>query len=199
MLRLIILVFISAALAILAFGNSQPVSLVILGSARTPEIPFGLMLIAAVGIGALITLLLYGLIGLRRPPESKYRPIGRQVPYPDSPGNSNFPASGSSSGSSSGPSSAGSPYPPTSPYGRSSAFVSEPVVPQDATPPISPSTPESAQTDAAATEASYVSASASSNASGASATEPASKSLFGLGKAIANIREGQAGKEKKKE
>lgn len=122
MTRLIILLLILAALAILAVQNlSTSVSLVILGSARTPQIPFGLLLLGAVCTGALITLVLYGLVGLRRSPESKYRPMGRRVPYPDSPGSTTLPDSGPPYSSAS----AG-----TTPYstaGSSTAFVSEPT------------------------------------------------------------------------
>jgi hypothetical protein len=133
MARIIILLLILAALAILAVQNlATPVSLVILGSSRTPEIPFGLLLISAIGLGALITLVLYGLVGLQRPPESKYRPLGRRVPYPDGPA----------------PASSGTPYSPaasySSPRSSSTAFVNEPRVseprtPQDSVPPESAS------------------------------------------------------------
>ncbi len=131
--RIILLLLILAALAILAVQNlSTPVSLVILGSSRTLEIPFGLLLVGTLCLGALITLILYGLVGLQRPPESKYRPLGRRVPYPESPG---------------GTPTSGAPYSPASPYGSSpgssgsiprsssTAFVSEPKVPQDSTSP----------------------------------------------------------------
>jgi hypothetical protein len=116
---------------ILAVQNlSIPVSLVILGSSKTPEIPFGLLLVGAVGIGALITLILYGLIGLQRPPESKYRPLGRRVPYPENPGSAPT---------------AGTPYSPAAPYSSnrssSTAFVSEPKAPQDSAPPESAQAP----------------------------------------------------------
>lgn len=122
MTRLIILLLILAALAILAVQNlSTPVSLVILGSARTPEIPFGLLLLGAVCIGALITLILYGLVGLRRSPESKYRPMGRRVPYPDSPGSTALPDSGPPY------SSAGAGASPYNVASSSTAFVSEPM------------------------------------------------------------------------
>ena len=128
--RLIIWLLILAALAVLIVQNlSTPVSLVILGSARTPQIPFGLLLLGAVCIGALITLILYGLVGLRRSPESKYRPMGRRVPYPDSPGSTTLPDSGPPSGSTYGSTStAASPYNAAS---SSTAFVSEPAPPQD--------------------------------------------------------------------
>lgn len=129
--QIIILLLILAALVILAVQNlSIPVSLVILGSSRTPEIPFGLLLVGAVGIGALITLILYGLIGLQRPPESKYRPLGRRVPYPENPGSAPT---------------AGTPYSPATPYSSnrssSTAFVSEPKTPQDSAPPESAQAP----------------------------------------------------------
>ena len=123
--RLIILLLILAALAVLAVQNlSTPVSLVILGSARTPEIPFGLLLLGAVCIGVLITLILYGLVGLRRPPESKYRPMGRRVPYPESSGNAAPPDSGLLYGST-------STAPPYGAASSSTAFVNEPMPAQD--------------------------------------------------------------------
>ncbi len=129
--RIILLLLILAALAILAVQNlSTPVSLVILGSSRTPEIPFGLLLVGTLCLGALITLILYALVGLQRPPESKYRPLGRRVPYPENPGSST----------------SGAPYSPASPYASASssprssstAFVSEPKIPQDSVSPDSP-------------------------------------------------------------
>lgn len=140
--RLIILLLISAAIAVLAFGNTQPVSLVILGSTRTPEVPFGLLLAIALGVGALLTLLLYGLIGLHRPAQSKasskYQPIGRRVPYPENSGGSDFSTTSapyaSVGGATSGSAAA---------YGtasRSTAFVPEPATtPQDSA--ATPSTP----------------------------------------------------------
>ncbi|MGB3292493.1 MAG: hypothetical protein WBB01_05775 [Phormidesmis sp.] len=119
MIRVIILLLILAALVILAVQNfSTSVALVIL-SGKTAAIPFGLLLAGAVGMGALISLILYGLVGLRRSPESKYRPLGRRVPYPESPGDTSLPSSSP-------------PYQPPSTYGSSSAFVSAPVTPQDA-------------------------------------------------------------------
>ncbi len=127
MIRIIVLLLILAALVILAVQNlSIPVALVILGG-RTGAIPFGLLLVGAVGIGALISLILYGLVGLRRSPESKYRPLGRRVPYPESPGDTTLPSSSP-------------PYQPQATYGSSSAFVSEPpMTPQDSA-PSSPAT-----------------------------------------------------------
>ena len=122
MIRAIVLLLILAALAVLAVQNlSTSVALVILSS-RTGEIPFGLLLVGAVGVGALISLILYGLLSLlRRSPESKYQPLGRRVPYPESPRDAAQPVSSS-------------PYQPEAPYG-SAAFVSEPAaVPQDSTP-----------------------------------------------------------------
>lgn len=120
--RLIILLLPVAALIVLAVQNSTPaIALNFLGGSL-PALPFGLLLAIAVALGALVTLVLYGLIGLRRPPESKYKPIGRRVPYPEGPGYS--PAPGSSS---TGPADTPS-YPigePTTSY-SSSAFVSEP-------------------------------------------------------------------------
>ncbi len=118
MIRLIVLLVILAALVILAVQNlATPVVLVIL-SGRTTAIPFGLLLVGAVGVGVLISLVLYGLVSLRRSPESKYRPMGRRVPYPDSASDT-----------------ARSPYQPADPYSASSAFVTEPpVTPQDSAP-----------------------------------------------------------------
>ena len=138
--RLIILLLTLAVLAILTVQNTTPVALVILGSTTLPAIPFGFLLLAAIGLGALLTLFLYGLVGLKRPPESKYQPMGRRVPYPDSPGSTTLPPSG--------PPTSSPPYgaPPVDTYSAgSSAFVSEPTsspandpspasVPQD-TPP----------------------------------------------------------------
>ncbi|MEL6471804.1 MAG: hypothetical protein AAFQ74_18920, partial [Cyanobacteria bacterium J06623_4] len=110
------------------------VSLVVLSS-TLPELPLGILLVCAVGIGALLTLILYGLVSLRRPPESKYRPMGRRVPYPDSPGSSTLPPSGP-------------PYKPEdssatgSGYGSTpSAFVSEPATTADPA-PASPPPPQ---------------------------------------------------------
>jgi uncharacterized integral membrane protein len=128
MLQLIILLLALAALAIVAVQNmSTSVALVLLGSIKTAAIPFGLLVVGAVAIGALLTLTLYGLVGLQRAPESKYRPVGRRVPYPDSPDSG-------SSGSSYGGSGVG--YggykPATEPAyssgragGRSTAFVND--------------------------------------------------------------------------
>lgn len=119
MIRVIVLLLILAALVILAVQNlATSVALVILGG-RTAEIPFGLLLVGAVGVGVLVSLVLYGLVGLRRSPESKYRPMGRRVPYPDSSGDTARP-----------------PYQPTATYsGGSSAFVTEPpVARQDSVP-----------------------------------------------------------------
>ena len=118
MIRAIVLLLILAALAVLAIQNfSTPVALVILSS-RTGEIPFGLLLVGAVGVGALVSLILYGLLSLRRSPESKYRPLGRRVPYPESPRDTSLPPSSP-------------PYSSSAPY-SSAAFVTEPsVTPQD--------------------------------------------------------------------
>ena len=130
MIRAIILLLILAALAVLAIQNfSTPVALVILSS-RTGEIPFGLLLVGAVGVGALISLILYGLLSLRRSPESKYRPLGRRVPYPESPRDTSLPPSSPS-------------YSSEAPY-SSVAFVAEPsITPQEA----APSPPTTAYSD----------------------------------------------------
>ncbi|MEL6603609.1 MAG: hypothetical protein AAFP20_10350 [Cyanobacteria bacterium J06614_10] len=130
--RLIILLLTLVALAVLALQNlSTTVSLVVL-SGTLPELPLGILLVCAVGIGAFLTLILYGLVSLRRPPESKYRPMGRRVPYPNSPGSSTLPPSGP-------------PYKPEdstvsgSGYGStSSAFVSEPATTVDPAPASPP-------------------------------------------------------------
>ena len=118
--RIIVFLLTIAALAILALQNlATEVPLVILGKTFADAMPLGLLLLVTVGIGALLTLIFHGLVGSRRPPESKYRPMGRRVPYPEGPGSSNpLPATGSSSDSSLGDYSAG--------YSSSSAFVSEP-------------------------------------------------------------------------
>jgi hypothetical protein len=129
--RLIILLLILAALAVLAVQNfSTAIALVVL-SGQTPEIPLGLLLVGAVGIGALVTLILYGLVGAQRPPESKYRPMGSRVPYPDSPGSTTLPRSSPT-------------YEPRSSY--SSAFVAEPKT-SDSAPDTLPNRPPSRPPD----------------------------------------------------
>ncbi|MEO0768417.1 MAG: hypothetical protein AAFY72_03135 [Cyanobacteria bacterium J06649_4] len=130
--RLIVLLLTLIALALLAVQNlDTPVSLVILSS-TLPAISLGILLVSAIGIGALLTLVLYGLVGIRRPPESKYRPMGRRVPFPEGSG-STLPPTEPNYGTSSGSS-----Y--TS--GSSSAFISEPSSPVDSprTPQDTPST-----------------------------------------------------------
>ncbi|MEL7071566.1 MAG: hypothetical protein AAGN15_23360 [Cyanobacteria bacterium J06581_3] len=122
--RLIILLLSVAALAVLALQNlATTVPLVVLGRTLL-DIQLGVLLAISVGIGALLTLVLYGLVGLRRAATSKYQPMGRRVPYPDSSG-STLPPSGGPSG----PDSA-TPYGAKSPadtgYSSPSAFVSEP-------------------------------------------------------------------------
>ena len=78
--RIIVLALTAAALSVLTFQNlATEVPLVILGSTFVEAMPFGLLLLIAVGIGALLTLIFYGLVGSRRPPESKYRPMGRRA------------------------------------------------------------------------------------------------------------------------
>ncbi len=85
MFRFIVLLIISAVLAVITVQNlTTPIALVIL-SGKMPAVPFGLLLLGAFCLGALVTLVLYGLVSLHRPPESKYRPMGRRVPYPDGP------------------------------------------------------------------------------------------------------------------
>ncbi|MGD1897911.1 MAG: hypothetical protein ACFB16_13265 [Phormidesmis sp.] len=124
--RLIILLLTVAALSILTLQNlarESAVPLVVMGQTVAESFPLGLLLLISVAIGSLLTLILYGLVGLQRPPESKYRPMGRRVPYPpDSPGSTTLPASGPSSD-----------YTPQPAYGdryssSSSAFVTEPNV-----------------------------------------------------------------------
>ncbi|MEO0852416.1 MAG: hypothetical protein AAFY15_02775 [Cyanobacteria bacterium J06648_11] len=137
--RLIVLLLTLIALALLAVQNlDTPVSLVILSNSL-PEIPLGILLVCAIGSGALLTLILYGLVGRRRPPESKYRPMGRRVPSPGDP-DSTLPPTGPSPYGQSSPSSySGSSYSPSS-----SAFVSEPSnqssnqpsTPVDEAPPV---------------------------------------------------------------
>lgn len=125
--RLIILLFIALVMAAVAVQNPTSLSLVVLGGSRTPDIPLGLMLVGAVALGSLTTLVLYGLVGLRRPPESKYRPMGQRVPYPNSPGSTTLPPSGPAY------------QPEEKPYSSpSTAFVSEPTVPQDSASVSSP-------------------------------------------------------------
>ncbi len=129
--RLIILMLPVAALIVLAVQNRVPVIALNFLGGSLPAIPFGLLIAIAAGVGALVTLLLYGLIGLRRPPESKYKPMGRRVPYPDTSGSSSLPTN---------PTTAPpySPAEPTTTY-STSAFVNDPApdgppasIPQDA-------------------------------------------------------------------
>jgi len=146
--RIIVFLLTVAALAIVALQNlATEVPLIIFGKTFASAMPFGLLLVITVGIGALLTLIFYGLLGSRRPPESKYRPMGRRMPYPESPSSNPLPASKPAVDSSYGDSSQG--------YSRSSAFVSEPetaqpfVTPpenppiQDTPPASSPDTPSS--------------------------------------------------------
>ncbi|MEL7356894.1 MAG: hypothetical protein AAFN40_10080 [Cyanobacteria bacterium J06560_6] len=122
--RLIILLLSVAALAVLALQNlATTVPLVVLGRTLL-DIQLGVLLAISVGIGALLTLVLYGLVGLRRAATSKYQPMGRRVPYPDSSG-STLPPSGGPSGPDSA-TSYGAKSPADAGYSSSSAFVSEP-------------------------------------------------------------------------
>lgn len=120
MFRLIILLLPITALIIVAVQNRTPaIALNFLGGSL-PAMPFGLLLAITTGFGALITLLIYGLISWRRPLESKYKPMGRRVPYPDSDPSPSNPAATPSTYSSTGSSDyATSSYP-------SDAFVPEP-------------------------------------------------------------------------
>ena len=100
------------------------------------------MLVSGAALGSSLRWVLYGLVGLRRPPESKYRPMGQRVPYPNSPGSTTLPSSGPA-------------YQPaeTTPYSTSStAFVSEPGTPQE--PPAS-SPPDSSSQYATPYSAAY--------------------------------------------
>ena len=107
-------------LAVLAVQNmATTIPVVILGQSMA-EMSLGILLLVAIAIGALLTLILYGLISLGRSSESKYRPMGRRVPYPEGPSSSNLPSSGPSSGIGNASSFAAD-------SSRSSAFVSEPV------------------------------------------------------------------------
>ncbi len=124
--RLIISLLTLALLAILTVQNlssTSEVPLVLVGRTVSEGVPLGWLLLAAAGIGALLTLFLYGLVGLHRPPESKYRPMGRRVPYPDSPGSASLPTSRQTDDFDTPTSTAR--Y-GESDYGRSAAFVSEP-------------------------------------------------------------------------
>ena len=124
MTRLMIAVVIAIVMAVLAIQNQEATALTILGARQTPEIPFGLLLVGAFSIGALLTLFLYGIVGLQRPPESKYKPMGRRVPYPESPNSATIPPSGPATESA-------SPYATaTQSYSSSTAFVSD-SPPQD--------------------------------------------------------------------
>ncbi|MFK8184114.1 MAG: hypothetical protein AB8B99_12130 [Phormidesmis sp.] len=132
MTRLMIFAVIVIVMAVLAIQNQDATALTILGSRQTPAMPFGLLLVGAFSAGTLLTIFLYGLVGLQRPPESKYRPMGRRVPYPDSPGSTNLPPSGPSTNT------ASSPYATAGQsYGSTSAFVSEPS-PQSTSPQSTP-------------------------------------------------------------
>lgn len=128
MVKLIILLLIIGIMAALAIQNPTAFPLVVLGSYQTAAIPLGLMIVGAVVLGMLLTLILYGLVGLRRPPESKYRPMGSRVPYPASPGATDLPPSGP-------------PYQPPATYSTptpSTAFVSEPATSSQDSTPASP-------------------------------------------------------------
>ena len=132
MTRLMIFVVILVVMAVVAIQNQEATALTILGSQQTPEIPFGLLLVGAFGAGSILTLFLYGLVGINQPPESKYRPMGRRVPYPDSPGSTDLPPSGPPTDT------AAAPYATVGQsYGSSGAFVSEPTPQESGAPPQS--------------------------------------------------------------
>ncbi|MEM6448945.1 MAG: hypothetical protein AAF703_01390 [Cyanobacteria bacterium P01_D01_bin.105] len=125
MTRLMIFAVIVMVMATVAIQNQETTVLTILGAQQTPEIPFGLLLVGAFGAGALLTIFLYSIVGSRRPPERKYRPMGRRVPYPDNPATSTNPPTSPTSAEAS-PAYAAT----NSAYGSSTAFVNEPS-PQD--------------------------------------------------------------------
>ena len=88
--RLIILLLTLASLTLVTvqnLGEDKAVRFVVLGTPLS-SIPLGLLLLCAVGTGALTTSILYGLVGLHRPAnsakKSKYQPMGSRVPYPES-------------------------------------------------------------------------------------------------------------------
>lgn len=151
--RLIVLLITLASLTLVTvqnLGAEKAVSLVVLGRPLS-SIPLGLLLLGAVGTGALTTLVLYGLVGLRRPAESatksKYKPMGSRVPYPES--GSTVPPTGST---------ASSPYSSTgsatgsAAYGSGgSAFVTEPPVDKAGTPPTSAASAPPSSSPASAT------------------------------------------------
>ena len=114
--RLIVLLITLASLTTVTvqnFGSDKAVPLVVLGTPLA-SISLGLLLLCAVGTGALITLLLYALIGLYRPvnkaSQSKYQPMGSRIPYSETSSNPSAPQTASS----------------YSTYGSSTAFVTEP-------------------------------------------------------------------------
>lgn len=118
--RLIILLLTLASLTTVTvqnLGSDKAVPLVVLGT-PIASIPLGLLLLCAVGTGALITLLFYALVGLYRPAnkasQSKYQPMGSRIPYSETSSNPNIPQTGSGAGSSYSTSSS------------STAFVTEP-------------------------------------------------------------------------
>ena len=138
--RLIILLLTLASLTLVTLqnlGEDRAVSLVILGQPLS-SIPLGLLLLGSVGIGALSALVLYGLVGLRRPADSatksKYKPMGSRVPYSES--GSTIPPTGSYSAptGSTASSTAGS----AAYSSGGTAFVTEPPVDSAGTPPSNP-------------------------------------------------------------
>ncbi|MEO0646852.1 MAG: hypothetical protein AAFZ17_11935 [Cyanobacteria bacterium J06650_10] len=133
--RLIVLLLVSAALTTLTLqnrGEDSAVPLVVAGQTVIESMPLGLLLLLSVAAGSLLTLVLYGLVGIGKPPENKYRPMGRRVPYPDAPGGSSSVPSTPEPGAGFTPQDSA-----TSSYGSSSAFVSEPT--SGASNPRSPS------------------------------------------------------------
>lgn len=121
--RLIILLLTLASLTIVTvqnLGEDKAVRFVVLGTPLS-AVPLGLLLLCSVAAGALVTLLLYGLVGLHRPAsstvKSKYQPMGSRVPYTDAASDSNAPR----------PDSSYSTATTGTAYGSSStAFVTEP-------------------------------------------------------------------------
>jgi len=150
--RLIVLLLTLASLTVLTvqnLGADKAVSLVVLGTPLS-SIPLGLLLLGAVGVGALTTLVLYGLMGLRRPTENsikdKYKPMGSRVPYPETPGSATTPPTGSNYSSD---------YTTTTSaaYGSGNAFVTEPPVDSIGTPTSTPTEPDSSRTSSTGSQA----------------------------------------------
>ncbi|MEL6327138.1 MAG: hypothetical protein AAFQ61_09585 [Cyanobacteria bacterium J06626_23] len=79
MVRLVGLLFLVIVLVILALQNLSPtLTLVVFGS-QTLTLPFSAWLLGAVAVGVFLTLLIYGLLGMRSPPRRPYRPLGQRI------------------------------------------------------------------------------------------------------------------------